>query len=262
MLPRDRGGRCKKPSATGRPSFVPCLDPSLPVSLICHLPLSLSSPSQNLNLRPSPIWLCGAENGLRTWPPRGRVRAQLRSRNEACRTPSGRLFGPIGRLFRPSGHGLFRVASGAASPCIGQACGSEGRHQLPGKREAPAFRRRLRLCLHLWLRRPIGPQVRIRRLRRGLRAWRFGDISTQPPHRNTRPIHGALVALAIGAVVFALGAFAISSAPAPQLLAGSTALIALGATAIASALATHRLLASALASQRFGVERLRAWRPA
>jgi hypothetical protein len=94
-----------------------------------------------------------------------------------------------------------------------------------------------------------------------LRAWQFADISTQPPHRNIRLVHGALVVLAIASFApLALVALAIASALAPQRFAGSTAPIALGTSAIASALATHRLLASALASQRSGVERPRAWR--
>jgi hypothetical protein len=70
--------------------------PSLYASLILDLHLYLSSPSQNLNLRTFPIWLCGAENDLRTRPPGGRVSVYLRSRKGACRTPAGRLFGPIG----------------------------------------------------------------------------------------------------------------------------------------------------------------------
>jgi hypothetical protein len=128
-----------------------------------------------------------------------------------------------------------------------------------------ALRPSLRLCLrpslHLWLHRSTRQKASNRRPQRGLRAWRFADISTQPPHRNIRLVHGALVVLAISFFApLALGAFAIASALAPQHFAGSTAPIALGATAIASALARHRLIASARASQRSGVERPRAWR--
>ena len=78
----------------------------------------LSSPSQNLNLRPSSIWLSEGENDLRTWPPGVRSSVHLRTRKGPCRTPSGRLFGPAGRLFRPSGHGHFKVALMSARPCL------------------------------------------------------------------------------------------------------------------------------------------------
>jgi hypothetical protein len=105
-------------------------NPSLRASLILDLRLYLSSPSQNLNLRTFPIWLCGAENDLRTWPPGVRSSEHLRSRKGACRTPGGRLFGSIGRLFRPSGHGLFGVAPAAAWPCVGQACMSNDRQAM------------------------------------------------------------------------------------------------------------------------------------
>jgi hypothetical protein len=248
----------------GRFSLAMGLSSSLAGSLICNLPLYLSSPSQNLNLRSSSIRLCGAENDLRTWPPGGRVSVYLRSRKVACRTPAGRLFGPIGRLFRPSGHGHFGVALGAAGPCMGQTCGSKDRQQLAGSRGSSALRLTLRLCLrlsfHLWLHRPIEPKARNRRPQRGLRAWQFADISTQPPGRNIKRNRGSLIVLSILSASPALAACAIASALAPQRFAGSTAPIALGATAIASALATHRLIASALASQRSGSNRPRAWR--
>jgi hypothetical protein len=207
----------------------------------------------------------GSRNDLRTWPPWGRVSVYLRSRKGACRTPAGRLFGPIGRLFRPGGHGLLGVALAAAGPCVGQTCGSEDRQQLAGNRGSSGLRLALRLCLRpslrLWLHRSIEPKARNRRSQRALRAGRFADISTQPPHRNTKRDRGNLIESEISFLApLALGAFAIASAPAPQRFAGSTAPIALGATAIASALATHRLLASALASQRSGRRRPRAWR--
>lgn len=248
----------------GRLSPVMGLSSSLAGFLICNLPLYLSSPSQNLNLRPSSTWLCGAENDLRTWPPGGRVSVYLRSRKGACRTPAGRLFGPIGRLFRPGGHGLFGVALGAAGPCTRQACGSKERQRRAGTRGFSAIRPALRLCLrlslHLWLHRPIGSKARNRRSQRGLRAGRFADISTRPPGRNIKRNRGSQIVLSILSASLALAAWAIASALAPQRFAGSTAPIALGATAIASALATHRLLASALASQRSGWKRPRAWR--
>lgn len=78
----------------------------------------LSPPSQSLDLRPGSIWLSEGENHLRTWPLGVRGSVHLRSRNSPCRTPSGRLFGPIGRLFRPSGHGHFGVALMSAWPCL------------------------------------------------------------------------------------------------------------------------------------------------
>jgi hypothetical protein len=265
--------------------------PSLRASLILDLRLYLPfpSPSQNLNLRTFPIWLCGAENDLRTWPLSARSREHLRSRKGTCRTPAGRLFGPIGRLFRPSGHGLFGVALAAPDPCVGQALVSNDRQAMewpaidnvtvriqlgtpqtrkrtfvdicaersyPGAMERPhtALRLSLRPCLRpslrRWLRCSIEPEAGNRRPRRGLRAWRRADISTQPPHRNIRLVRGAAVVLAISPIAFALGAFAIASALAPQRFAVSTAPIALGATPIASALARQRLVA----------ERPRAWR--
>jgi hypothetical protein len=284
-LPSKRRSRCKKPSrwtgtmrcekaenersqgkvvaeaieptvgAAGRLSPAMGLSPSLTGSLICTLPLSLSSPSQNLNLRSSSTWLCGAENDLRTWPPRGQVSVYLRSRKGACRTPAGRLSGPIGRLFHPGGHGLLGVALAAAGPCVGQACESRNGQQVAGSRASSGLRPALRLCLrlsfHSRLHRSIEAKARNPRPQRGLRAWRFADISTQPPHRDIRLIRGALVVLAISSLApLALGVFVIASALAPQRFADSAAPIALGATAIASALARQRLVA----------ERPRAWR--
>ena len=110
--------------------------PSLGSSLILDPGLYLSSPSQNLNLRTFPIWLCGAENDLRTWPLGVRSREHLRSRKGACRTPSGRHFGPIGRLFRPSGHGLFGMALAAFDPCMGQALVSNDRQVMDDRQSA------------------------------------------------------------------------------------------------------------------------------
>jgi hypothetical protein len=236
------------------------LSSSLPGSLIFNLPLSLSSPLQSLNLRSSLIWLSGAENDLRTWPLGVRSSEHYRSRKGACRTPNGRLFGPIGRLFLPSGHGYFGVALGAAGPCVGQACWPKDRQHLAGNRGSSGLRLWLRLSVHLTLHRFDRPEASKRRSQRGLRAWRFADISTQPPGPTIKWNRGDLVVLTISPLASALGAFAIASAPAPQRFAGSTAPIALGARTIASALATHRLLASALASQRSGSERPRAWR--
>ncbi len=103
----------------------------------------------------------------------------------------------------------------------------------PGAMARPhiALRPSLRLCLRpslrLWLHRSAEPKARKRRPQRGLRACRFADISTQPPHRNIKSNRGALIVLSISPLAFALGTFAI---------------------------------ASALASQRSGVERPRAWR--
>jgi hypothetical protein len=247
----------------GRPSLAMGLSSSLSGSLIFNLPLSLSSPLQSLNLRSSSVWLSGAENDLRTWPPGARSSEHYRSRKGACRTPNGRLFGPIGRLFLPSGHDYFGVALGAAGPCVGQACWPKDRQHLAGNQGSSGLRLWLRLSFHPRLHRPVRPEARKPRPQRGLRAWRFADISTQPPHRNIKWHRGNLIVLSISPLApLALGALAIASAPVPQRFAGSTAPIALGARTIASALATHRLLASALASQRSGSERPRAWRPA
>ena len=116
-------GACRLSSARGS-------KPSLRASLVLDLRLSLSSPSQNLNLRSSSIRLCGAENDLRTWPLGVRSSEHLRSRKGACRTPGGRLFGPIGRLFPPSGHGYFGVALAALDPCVGQALVSNDRQAM------------------------------------------------------------------------------------------------------------------------------------
>lgn len=220
------------PRRAGRPWPARGSKPSHYAYLIRCLPLSLSSPSQSLNLRPSAIPLCEAENDLRTWPPRGRVSEYLRSRKGACRTPAGRLFGPIGRLFRPSGHGLFGVALAAADPCVGQTCRPNDRQRPAGSQGTSGLRLALRLCLRsslrLRLHRSIEPKDRKRRSKRRLRAWRFADISTSPPNRSIRGDRGAPVVLSISSLApLALGAFAI---------------------------------ASALASQRFGRRRSGAWR--
>lgn len=191
---------------------------------------------------------------------KGRFSGELRSRKVPYRKPAGRLLGPIGRLFLPSGHGLFEVAPGAAGPCIGQTCRSRDRHQQAGNRAAPALRRRLRSSFRLWLRRAVDPEACLRRSQGALRAWRLADISTPPPTQSLRLAGGVQVAISL--LAFALGVVAVAPASAPQHSAGSTAPIALGASAIAPALATHRLTASALASQRFGIERPPAWRPA
>jgi hypothetical protein len=139
------------------------------------------------------------------------------------------------------------------------------RHPLRHHRGSSCLRPSLRLWLRPSLRPslhgPIDLQGLDRRSQRRLRAWRFADISTQPPGRNIKSNRGNLIVVSISfSAPLALGAFAIASALAPQRFAGSTAPIALGATAIASALTTHRLIASALASQRSGSNRPRAWR--
>lgn len=255
----------------GRLLQVMGLSSSLAGSLIFNLPLYFSSPSQNLNLRPSSIWLSRAENDLRTWPLGVRGSVYLRSRKGAYRTPNGRLFGPIGRLFRPSGHDYFGVALMSAWPCVGQACASDDRQVMDSfrlghlllcrrQRRSSALRLCLRPSLHLWLHRPIEPKAPKRRSQCGLRAWRFADISTQPPGQNIKWIRRNLIVLSILSASLALAACAIAFALAPQRFAGPAAPIALGATAIASALATHPLIASALASQRSGSKRPRAWR--
>jgi hypothetical protein len=139
---------------------------------------------------------------------------------------------------------------------------TERRYSGAMERLQSALRALLRLPLRPCLRGSISPHARNRRPHRGLRAWRLADISTQPPHRNVGLVRGALVVLSISSFApLALGAFAIASALAPQRFAGSTAPIALGAPAItAPSQATLPLIASALASQRSGWKRPRAWR--
>lgn len=135
------------------------------------------------------------------------------------------------------------------------------RRALRSSSRHPSLRLWLRPSLRSSLHGSISSQGLDHRSRRGLRAWRLADISTHSPGRNIKSNRGAPIVLAISLVTpLALGVVAIASALAPQRFAGSTAPIALGATAIASALARHRLVASALASQRFGFERRRAWR--
>ncbi len=94
---------------------------------------------------------------------------------------------------------------------------------------------------------------------RCLRAWRFADIPKPPPGQNIKSVTAVVIALSIFPASFALDACAIASALAPQRLSITSA------TEIALVLATpppQSIPASALASQRFAVKRLRAWRSA
>jgi hypothetical protein len=90
-----------------------------------------------------------------------------------------------------------------------------------------------------------------------LRAWRFADIPTPPPGRDIESVIAVVIAPSIFSASRALDACAIATALAPQRFSTATA------TVVASALAmTQRSIGFALASQRFAVDRSRAWRPA
>lgn len=258
-VPRRRWS-CVRSSLASWLSLKACISLPLRRASICgHLRFGSVEPNY---LRPDgrqgayPALQCGHENG-----PAGHQAAAFSGLSAA--------------FFGLAAKGDFGVARMAARPCMGRTCCPNDRQVMDarlarlrrGRRPRrssglrPSPRLWLRPSLRSWLHRSIWPLDLHCRWQRGLRAWRFADISTQPPHRNIRHIRGALVVLAIASFApLALGAFAIASALAPQRFAGSTAPIALGATAIASALATHRLIASALASQRSGIERPRAWR--
>jgi hypothetical protein len=86
-----------------------------------------------------------------------------------------------------------------------------------------------------------------------LRAWRFADIPTPLPVQNIRSVASVLIAFWIFSASLALDACAIATALAPHRF------LTASATVIASALATQRLIGFALASQRFAVNRSRAW---
>ncbi len=101
---------------------------------------------------------------------------------------------------------------------------------------------------------PARPKTRQRPSQRRLRAWRFADIPTPPPGQNIKSVTAVLIALSIFPASLALDACAIASALAPQRLSITSA------TVIASAQATTQTpIGSALASQRFAVNRSRAW---
>jgi hypothetical protein len=74
-----------------------------------------------------------------------------------------------------------------------------------------------------------------------------------PPVQNIRSVAAVLNALSILSASLAPDACAIATALAPHRFLTDSA------TAIASALATQRLIGFALASQRFAVNRSRAW---
>lgn len=115
----------------------------------------------------------------------------------------------------------------------------------------PALRGCLRPWLHLSLHGSARPNVSHCPPQRRLRAWRFADIPTAPPGKNI--VAALVVTPSIFSASHALDACAIASALAPQRF------LTASATVIASALATQRLIASALASQRFAGNRSRAW---
>lgn len=91
---------------------------------------------------------------------------------------------------------------------------------------------------------------------RRLRAWRFADIPTPPPDQNIKSVTAVVNALSIFSASLALDACAITSALARQRFCITSA------TEIALVLATpppQPITGPALASQRFAVNRSRAW---
>lgn len=116
-----------------------------------------------------------------------------------------------------------------------------------------SLRGRLRPSFRPLLRGLARPNARQRPSQRRLRAWRFADIPTPLPVQNIRSVAAVLIAFSIFSASLALDACAIASALAPHRF------LTASATVIASALATQRLICSALASQRFAVNRSRAW---
>lgn len=101
----------------------------------------------------------------------------------------------------------------------------------------------------------MSPDAGARRSQRRLRAWRFADISTEPPNEHSTATGTVLVVLSIlSLAALAPAACAIASALAPQRFCSASA------TVIASALAPQRLIGCALRSQRFAVNRSRGWR--
>jgi hypothetical protein len=89
-----------------------------------------------------------------------------------------------------------------------------------------------------------------------LRAWRFADIPTPPPDQNIKSVTAVVNALTIFSASLALDACATTSALARQRFCITSA------TEIALVLPTpspQPITGSALASQRFAVNRSRAW---
>jgi hypothetical protein len=116
-----------------------------------------------------------------------------------------------------------------------------------------SLRGRLRPSFRPLLRGLARPNARQRPSQRRLRVWRFADIPTPPPDQNIKSVMAVVNALSILSASLAPDACAIATALAPhRFLTAST-------TVIASALATQRLIGFALASQRFAVNRSRAW---
>ena len=119
-----------------------------------------------------------------------------------------------------------------------------------------SLRGRLRPSFRLSLRGLDRPMAHQRPSQHHLRARHFADIPTPSPVQNTKLVTAVLNALSIFSTSLALDACAIAAALAPQRF------LTASATVIALALARQRLIGCALASQRFAVNRSRAWRSA
>lgn len=119
-----------------------------------------------------------------------------------------------------------------------------------------SLRGRLRPSFRPSLRGLARPNVRQCPSQRRLRAWRFADIPTPPPDQNIKSVTAVVNALSIFPASLALDACATTSALARQRFCITSA------TEIALVLPTpppQPITGSALASQRFAVNRSRAW---
>jgi hypothetical protein len=119
-----------------------------------------------------------------------------------------------------------------------------------------SLRGRLRPLFRPSLRGLARPNVRQCPSQRRLRAWRFADIPTPPPDQNIKSVTAVVNALSIFSASLALDACATTSALARQRFYITSA------TEIALVLPTpppQPITGSALASQRFAVNRSRAW---
>ena len=119
-----------------------------------------------------------------------------------------------------------------------------------------SLRGRLRPSFRPSLRSLARPNVRQCPSQRRLRGWRFADIPTPPPDQNIKSVTAVVNALSIFSASLALDACATTSALARQRFCITSA------TEIALVLPTpppQPITGSALASQRFAVNRSRAW---
>lgn len=153
-------------------------------------------------------------------------------------------FRSLGRPTTTQPHGCDHFGGSGLCRYMKAASSSPLRFSLRG-RLRPSFRPSLRGLAR--------PNARQRPSQRRLRAWRFADIPMPPPVQNIRSVAAVLNALSILSASLAPDACAIATALAPHRFLTDSA------TAIASALATQRLIGFALASQRFAVNRSRAW---